>query len=200
SVLAAVGFTHASTVMPLVSRSRALSATVTQAFEPLNDRAFPYFPAAAHAVFERVPVSEFPDTSAVLVPAPSSNPQAPTSPVELLTVTLVGDEVVVFPAASRARAVKVCAPLVVDVVAHEIVYGAIESSAPSGMPSSRNWTPATPTLSLASAVTLTDAETVAPEAGAVIDTLGAVTSPETDAPASLVAAPTFPARSCAITR
>ena len=43
-------------------------------------------------------------------------------------------------------------------------------------PSSRNCTPATPTLSAALAVTVTDPDTVAPAAGPVIDTVGGVTS------------------------
>ena len=50
------------------------------------------------------------------------------------------------------------------------------SSAPSAAPSSRNCTPTTPTLSLAVAETVTVPETVAPLAGAVIDTVGGVTS------------------------
>src|SRR6476620_9027480 len=119
SELAAVGFTHASTVIPLVSRNNALSATVTQAFVPLKESALPYLPDVVQAALESVPVSKLPDTSAVVVPVPSSNPHAPTSPVELLTVTETTDEVVVFPAASRARAVKLCEPFDVDVVAQE---------------------------------------------------------------------------------
>ena len=50
------------------------------------------------------------------------------------------------------------------------------SSAPRAAPSSRNWTPATVPLSPAFAVTDTDAETVAPDAGAVIATVGGVVS------------------------
>ena len=54
------------------------------------------------------------------------------------------------------------------------------SSAPRAAPSSRNWTPTTPTLSLAVAETVTaEPETVAPFAGAVIDTVGGVVSFET---------------------
>ena len=50
------------------------------------------------------------------------------------------------------------------------------SSLPRAWPSRRNCTPATPTLSEAVAETVTVLETVAPEAGAVIETVGAVVS------------------------
>ena len=51
------------------------------------------------------------------------------------------------------------------------------SSVPRFAPSSRNWTPATPTASLAFAETVTDEpETVAPFAGAVNETVGGVMS------------------------
>ena len=56
-------------------------------------------------------------------------------------------------------------------------YGDAVSSAPRAAPSSRNCTPATPTLSLAVAETVTaEPETVAPLAGAVIETVGGVVS------------------------
>ena len=58
------------------------------------------------------------------------------------------------------------------------------SSAPRLLPSSLNWTPSTATLSDASAVTVTGPETVAPAAGAVIDTVGGVVSAVTTALAS----------------
>ena len=50
------------------------------------------------------------------------------------------------------------------------------SSAPRFVPSTLNCTPFTPTLSLAAAVTLTVPDTVAPAAGAVTETVGAVPS------------------------
>ena len=56
------------------------------------------------------------------------------------------------------------------------VYGAVVTSAPRFAPSSLNCTPATPTLSLALAVTEMLPVTVAPGAGAVTDTVGAVLS------------------------
>ena len=81
-----------------------------------------------------------------------------------------------LPAASRATAVNVCAPLVAVVVIHDREYGAVVSSAPTLTPSSLNWTPATPTLSEALAATTTVPETVAPGAGPVIATDGDVRS------------------------
>src|SRR5438094_2672169 len=62
--------------------------------------------------------------------------------------------------------------LVVWVVFHAIEYGALVTSAPRLAPSSLNWTPATPTLSEASAVTVTVPATVEPAVGAVIETVG----------------------------
>ena len=50
------------------------------------------------------------------------------------------------------------------------------SSAPVAAPFTRNWTPATPTLSEAVALSVTVPETVVPAAGAVIDTVGGVVS------------------------
>ena len=61
-------------------------------------------------------------------------------------------------------------------VFHERVYGAVVSSAPRLAPSSLNWTPATPTLSVALAETMIVPDTVAPEAGAVMETTGGVRS------------------------
>ncbi len=71
----------------------------------------------------------------------------------MLTVTITADEIIVFPAASRALAVNVWLPLVVPVVTHETEYGAATSSDPRLTPSSKNCTPATPMLSEALAVT-----------------------------------------------
>ena len=50
------------------------------------------------------------------------------------------------------------------------------SSAPRALPSRKNWTPTTPTLSLALASTATVPPTVASLAGAVSDTVGGVVS------------------------
>ena len=62
------------------------------------------------------------------------------------------------------------------VVFHETEYGALVSSAPRLLPSSMNWTPATPTLSEALAVTLIVPETIDPGAGDVMLTAGGVVS------------------------
>ena len=50
------------------------------------------------------------------------------------------------------------------------------SSLPTAEPSTKNWTPATPTLSDAEALTVVVPETVAPEAGDVMLTVGGVVS------------------------
>jgi hypothetical protein len=97
------------------------------------------------------------------------------SPV-LDTVTVTGLEVVLFPAASSARAVRVCEPVLAVVVFQETEYGALVSWAPRLPPSSLNWTPATPTLSDASAVTVIVPQTVDPEAGNVMLIVGGVVS------------------------
>src|SRR5262249_46267607 len=96
--------------------------------------------------------------------------------VSALFVVTVRVAVAVLPAASRATAVSVCEPLATVDEIHEMVYGATVSSVPMSLPSTRNCTPATPTSSLALAVTLAVPVTVAPDAGAVNATVGAVTS------------------------
>src|SRR6266436_2656665 len=94
----------------------------------------------------------------------------------LLTVTETAALVVVFPAASRARADSVWAALVAVAESHDSEKDGPGCSAPSAAPSSRNCTPATPTLSEAVAVTVTTPDTVAPELGAVMLTVGGVVS------------------------
>jgi hypothetical protein len=94
----------------------------------------------------------------------------------LLTVTVVAAEVVVFPAASRATAVRVWLPLTASVVSQARLYGAAVSSAPKLAPSSLNWTPTNKLLSEALALTVVEPDTVPPSAGAVITTTGAVLS------------------------
>ena len=59
----------------------------------------------------------------------------------LATFTVTGADTVVLPAASRARAVSVCAPFGTARVSHARPYGAVVSSAPVATPSTRNWTP-----------------------------------------------------------
>src|SRR3954468_1334670 len=81
------GRTHPSIVMPVVASSEFESATETNAFVPLNESAFPNLPSVDHAAFERVPLLLLPDLSVVVVPLPSSNPHAPTSPGKAPLVT-----------------------------------------------------------------------------------------------------------------
>jgi hypothetical protein len=100
-----------------------------------------------------------------------------TSDVGLLTVMVMPVEVVVFPARSLATAVRVWEALVVAVVFQTMEYGEVVSSAERLTPSSLNWTPTTPTLSAAVAETVVVVpKTVAPLAGAVMDTVGGVVS------------------------
>src|SRR5437762_3191090 len=94
----------------------------------------------------------------------------------LKTVTVTPAEVVRLPAASRAIVVSVCEPLLAVAVFQETPKGAAVSSAPSAAPSSKNCTPATPTLSEAFAVTGIVPETVAPLAGELMLTVGGVVS------------------------
>ena len=75
-------------------------------------------------------------------------------------MTLTPVEVAWLPAASRARAVSVCAPFVAPVVFHEMEYGDVVSSTPRATPSSKNCTPTTPTASVALADTVMIPETV----------------------------------------
>src|SRR5262249_47370019 len=95
SVLAAEGLTQASRGMPLVRCSRVLSATVTQALVPLNDSALPNLPVVTQVALESVPVRPCVETSAVVVPVPSSKPQAPTRPVGAPLDTVMVTEVAV---------------------------------------------------------------------------------------------------------
>src|SRR5262245_45145953 len=96
--------------------------------------------------------------------------------MSLLTVTVICVETRELPAASRALAFNTWTPFDTAVVFHCTEYGAERSSAPSGLSFSRNCTPATPTLSEAVADTVTLPSTVAPSAGADIDTSGGTVS------------------------
>ena len=178
--LNAVGLTQASSVMPVVKSSEFASGIVTMLDVPLNVSALPYLPDAVHTVFATVPLLPLPDASATVVPSPSSKAYAATRPTGggavFDTVTTTGEDVVVLPLASRALAVSVCDPFDVAVVIHEKLYGALVSSAPTCVPSRRNATLATATLSDAFMETVTGPETVAPAAGAVIDTVGGTVS------------------------
>jgi hypothetical protein len=77
---------------------------------------------------------------------------------------------------SVANAVNVCLPLLNDVVVNGCEYGAEVTGEPKPVPSTMNCTLATPTLSVAFALTVIVPETVAPETGEVIATVGGVVS------------------------
>jgi hypothetical protein len=147
--------------------------------------------SAAVAVTCTSPVTVAPSAGAVIETVGGT-------PLSTLTATCA--DVVAFPAASRATAVSWWVPLAAVRVFQATKYGAEVSAAPRSAPSSRNWTLATPRSSVALAVTSTVAPTVAPAAGAEIDTVGAVTSPVTVPLASFEAGPALPAASTATTR
>ena len=157
-------------------------STVSRSSAPSNRRPPPYFPAVHVGSFWSVAVFPCPVTSVTVVPRFSLKPQPASSPaggggavLDTVTVTELL-EVPVLPAASRARACSVCKPFDTDVVSHVMEYGAVVSSAPRLAPSRRNWTPATPTLSVAVAETVTFPETTDPAAGAVTVAPGGVVS------------------------
>src|SRR4051812_41048817 len=113
---------------------------------------------------------------ATVAPAAGAVIETAGAVVSLSTVTLTGAEVVELPAASRATAVIACAPFEDEAVFQASWYGADVTSLPMFAPSTLNCTPATPMLSEADAVTVVAPDSVAPAAGAVTDTLGAVVS------------------------
>src|ERR1700704_220972 len=76
----AVGFSQASTVIPVVRSRVAESGTETQAF--VNESALLNLPPVTHVALESVPLFPLPDWSATVVPLPSSNAHAPTRPGE----------------------------------------------------------------------------------------------------------------------
>jgi len=73
-------------------------------------------------------------------------------------------------------AVSVCEAFDAVVVFHETEYGEAVASAPRFAPSSWNWTPTTPTLSDALAETVIVPETVEPDVGLVMESVGGVVS------------------------
>src|SRR6267142_562955 len=101
ALVTADGFTHASSVIPVVRCSEAESLMFTRAFVPLNDNALPNLPPVDHVVLATVPTLPLPEASATLVPLPSLNPNARTR-LLLTLVTVIGAESVVFPPVSRA--------------------------------------------------------------------------------------------------
>jgi len=90
----------------------------------------------------------------------------------LLTVTETAALVVLLFEVSVATAVRECFPLLKVVVFSDAEYGAVVSAPPISDPSTSNCTLAIPTLDEALAVTVMVPDTLAPEAGDVIDTVG----------------------------
>src|SRR6266436_9445309 len=81
------GFTHASNVIPFVRRSEGASLTVTRPLVPLKTKALPNLPWVVQVTpLPSVPVLLFPEESATVVPAPSANPYAATSPATVFGV------------------------------------------------------------------------------------------------------------------
>jgi hypothetical protein len=160
-------------ILPLVGLPRNVGVAEPEILAAVG------FPSGVGAVFpEMLAVVGLPRNAIVVFPEIDRPEGLPRKPKILSTVTATAAETVVFPAASRATAVKVWLPSVAVVVFHVIPYVDVVSSAPRLAPSSLNWTPTTPTSSLAEAVTETvEPDTVAPPLGAVMLTVGAVVSP-----------------------
>jgi hypothetical protein len=99
---------------------------------------------------------------------------------EFFTVTLTLELIPEFPAESFATARSVCTPFVLFVVSHEKLYGAVVSAPPRLAPSNWNCTLAieAPALAFAFALTIAVPDTAAAFAGAVIETVGGVVSPD----------------------
>src|SRR5438876_6083075 len=107
----------------------------------------------------------------------------------LTTVTLTAAEVAMFPAASRATAVTLWLPFALKAAFQETEYGAVVTSAPRFVPSSLNWTPTTPTLSVALAETVIVPATEAPGVGEEIEIVGGLLSTDTLTAAEAVVLP-----------
>ena len=73
------GLTQASSVIAAVKCKEAASGIVTRAPDPLNVRAFPYFPEVVQVALAIVPVFPLPDESETVVPEPSLKEYAATS-------------------------------------------------------------------------------------------------------------------------
>src|SRR5262245_41660389 len=110
--------------------------------------------------------------------APEARPstQIILPPAMLLTITVTGIALVLLPAASLATAPNVCGLLAVRKVFQLVRNGGPEMSGPKTSPSSSNCTPATPTLSEASALITITPETLALSTGVVRVTTGGTAS------------------------
>src|SRR5205823_1235260 len=161
----------------VVSHESEYGAVMSSAprFAPSSLNCTPTTPTLSLVV--AVTVAAVPDTVAPFVGAVIETTGGVVSGTVLETVTVTVADVAVLPAASRATAVNVCVPFDAAVVSHVMEYGAVVASAPRSMPSSLNCTPATPTLSLAFALTVTVPVRLAPAVGAVSVTVGGVVSP-----------------------
>jgi len=91
-------------------------------------------------VFERVPVREWPVTSAVVVAGGLLQIPGTDQAANVVHCNADWEAVVVLPAASRAKAVRVCEPFVAETVFQLTEYGEVVSSVPRLAPSSLNWT------------------------------------------------------------
>src|SRR5262249_2205306 len=160
-------------VEPVVDHDAEYGAVVSSAprFAPSSLNWTPTTPtlSEAFAVTDTVPDTVVPPAGAGI-----DTVRFVVSPFDPVTGTPAA--AVVSPAASRATAVNVWPPAAADVVFHDIEYGKAVYSAPRFAPSSLNWTPATPTLSEAFAVTFTVPLTVLPAAGVINETVGFVVS------------------------
>ena len=102
-----------------------------------------------------------------------------TTGAGLLTVIGTALEVTLAPEESIITAVKACVPLIHLVASRVTVYGLASTGEPILVPSILNWTLeiVRPALAVAVAVNATLLpETLAPEAGAVMETAGGVTN------------------------
>src|SRR6266850_5421998 len=77
---AAVGKTHASSVIAVLKLSEAEGLITTRSLVPSKVSAEPYFPAAVQVGPKIVPVFPLPEASRTVVPAPSLNAYAATGP------------------------------------------------------------------------------------------------------------------------
>jgi hypothetical protein len=116
---------------PVVFHATEYGAVVTSAptFTPSTWNCTPTAPVAL-AVMVVVPDNVAPPAGAVI----------DTDVATLFTVTLTAADVVFAPDESRAIAVSECAAFVAVFVSHEIVYGAVVTSAPTLTPSTWNCT------------------------------------------------------------
>src|SRR5712671_3109764 len=159
---------------------------------PSTSSVTPTTPTLSAAVAVRVTAVPF-----TVAPAAGAVTETVGGVTSLLTWTDTGAEVVELPAPSRATAASACTPLATPIVLQLTLYGLAVSSAPIVVvPSSTNRTPTTAMLSAAVAVSETAAPaTIAPLAGAVIDTVGGVPSRLATVTVTITAVVVLPAAS-----